>query len=35
LKKKVFDKNGDGFIDKNELYDMLSRLGEPITDVSW
>mgnify|MGYP002387224458 FL=1 len=29
---KVFDKNKDGFIDKDELYDMLSRLGEHITE---
>ncbi|UJR13845.1 hypothetical protein I4U23_000856 [Adineta vaga] len=28
----VFDKNKDGFIDKNELYDMLVRLGEHITE---
>ncbi|CAF3016336.1 unnamed protein product [Rotaria sp. Silwood2] len=28
----VFDKNKDGFIDKDELYDMLLRLGENITD---
>ncbi len=32
--QKVFDKNRDGFIDKDELYDMLCRLGENITDVS-
>jgi Ca2+-binding EF-hand superfamily protein len=32
--KKVFDKNKDGFIDKEELYDMLSRLGEHITEVN-
>jgi Ca2+-binding EF-hand superfamily protein len=30
----VFDKNKDGFIDKDELHDMLSRLGEHITEVS-
>jgi Ca2+-binding EF-hand superfamily protein len=30
----VFDKNKDGFIDKNELYDMLLRLGEHVTEVS-
>ncbi|CAF3607320.1 unnamed protein product [Rotaria sordida] len=29
---KVFDKNRDGFIDKDELYDMLSRLGEHLTE---
>ncbi|CAF0977118.1 unnamed protein product [Didymodactylos carnosus] len=28
----VFDKNRDGFIDKDELYDMLKRLGENITE---
>ncbi|CAF0891989.1 unnamed protein product [Adineta steineri] len=28
----VFDKNKDGFIDKNELYDMLLRLGEQVTE---
>lgn len=30
----VFDKNKDGFIDKDELFDMLSRLGELITEVN-
>ncbi len=30
----VFDKNKDGFIDNNELYDMLLRLGEHVTEVS-
>jgi Ca2+-binding EF-hand superfamily protein len=34
-RKKVFDKNKDGFIDKDELYDMLSRLGDNITEVSY
>ncbi|CAF3366621.1 unnamed protein product [Rotaria socialis] len=29
---KVFDKNRDGYIDKDELYDMLSRLGEHLTE---
>ncbi|CAF2713015.1 unnamed protein product [Rotaria sp. Silwood2] len=29
---RVFDKNRDGYIDKDELYDMLSRLGEHITE---
>ncbi|CAF1220031.1 unnamed protein product [Adineta ricciae] len=28
----VFDKNKDGYIDKDELYDMLARLGEHITE---
>jgi Ca2+-binding EF-hand superfamily protein len=32
--QKVFDKNKDGFIDKDELYDILSRLGEHITEVN-
>lgn len=31
---QVFDKNKDGYIDKDELYDMLSRLGEHITEVT-
>lgn len=31
---KIFDKNQDGFIDKFELRDVLTRLGENITDVS-
>jgi len=33
--QKVFDKNKDGFIDKDELYDMLSRLGDNITEVNY
>ncbi len=32
---KIFDKNQDGFIDNEELKDVLIRLGENITDVSW
>jgi len=31
---KIFDKNQDGFIDNEELKDVLTRLGENITDVS-
>lgn len=31
---KIFDKNQDGFIDNEELKDVLIRLGENITDVS-
>ena len=30
---KIFDKNADGFIDNLELKDVLTRLGESITDV--
>ena len=33
LNEKIFDKNQDGFIDKAELKDVLTRLGENITDV--
>lgn len=29
---KIFDRNQDGFIDCNELKDVLIRLGENITD---
>jgi Ca2+-binding EF-hand superfamily protein len=32
---KVFDKNLDGFIDNHELKDVLVRLGETISDVSF
>jgi Ca2+-binding EF-hand superfamily protein len=28
---KIFDKNQDGYIDKMELWDVLIRLGENIT----
>ncbi|CAF4326298.1 unnamed protein product, partial [Rotaria socialis] len=28
----IFDKKTDGFIDKDELYDLLVKLGEHITD---
>ncbi|CAF5142636.1 unnamed protein product, partial [Rotaria magnacalcarata] len=28
----IFDKKKDGFIDKDELYDLLLKLGENITD---
>ena len=31
---QIFDKNKDGFIDHNELHDMLARLGERLTEVS-
>jgi len=33
---KIFDKNGDGFISKNEISDVMSQLGEPVTaeDIS-
>jgi Ca2+-binding EF-hand superfamily protein len=31
---QVFDKNKDGYIDRDELSDMLSRLGEHITEVN-
>ncbi|XP_067096733.1 troponin C, skeletal muscle [Osmerus mordax] len=29
---RVFDKNGDGFIDREEFGDILTATGEPITD---
>ena len=29
----VFDINGDGYISGDELYEILSRLGETITKV--
>lgn len=29
----IFDKNGDGFISPEELYEMLQKLGENITQV--
>lgn len=33
---KIFDKNGDGFISKNEISDVMFQLGEPVTadDIS-
>ena len=31
---QVFDKNKDGFISSEELYEVLSKLGESITRVS-
>ncbi len=31
---QIFDRNGDGFIDKTELKDVMVRLGEKISDVS-
>lgn len=28
---KVFDKNGDGTIDRDELFKIMTELGEPLT----
>ena len=29
---KIFDKNGDGFISKTEISDVMFELGEPVTE---
>lgn len=29
---RVFDQNGDGFIDVKELQNAMKNLGEPLTD---